>query len=104
MSKTKLRADYGGEEIIVEADFAQASSPILVDGQSTPYQVADARHSHSIAVALAVSYALNADLPECPAGMTPDEWHEQVQQYPDWDEVSYETVEDEDEDESEDDE
>jgi hypothetical protein len=29
------------------ADFAQASSPILIDGQSTPFQVADARHDPS---------------------------------------------------------
>jgi hypothetical protein len=34
----------GKQVATMTADFAQASSPILLDGESTPYQVADARH------------------------------------------------------------
>lgn len=40
------------EEYLVEADFSQASSPILLDGQGTPFQVADSQHSVPIAATL----------------------------------------------------
>ncbi len=35
----------GQERMTFSGDFAQASSPLLIDGNSTPFQVADARHS-----------------------------------------------------------
>lgn len=34
----------GDTRMTFEADFAQASDPILLNGSSTPFQVADARH------------------------------------------------------------
>lgn len=34
----------GLDEYTVEADWAQAGSPILLDGNSTPFQVADFQH------------------------------------------------------------
>lgn len=39
-----------------EADFTQASSPITLDGQSTPFQVADARHSPTEAAYLLIGW------------------------------------------------
>lgn len=41
------------------ADFAQANSPILMDGDSTPYQVADARHRRQEAAEMLLSWAWN---------------------------------------------
>ncbi len=38
------------------ADFAQASSPIMLDGNSTPFQVADARHKPSKAAELLIDW------------------------------------------------
>lgn len=44
MTKT-YQINVDGEPVAtMTADFAQASSPILMDGESTPFQVADARH------------------------------------------------------------
>lgn len=40
----KILTDYG-QLAEFDADFAQASSQIRLDGKSTPFQVADARHS-----------------------------------------------------------
>jgi hypothetical protein len=34
----------GNKVATMTANFAQASCPILLDGQSTPFQVADAKH------------------------------------------------------------
>lgn len=47
--KTVYEAKVGGDvRLVFRADFAQASSPIEIEGEdgfnSTPYQVADARH------------------------------------------------------------
>jgi hypothetical protein len=33
------------DEYVIDANLAEASAPILVDGDSTPYQTADCRHS-----------------------------------------------------------
>lgn len=35
----------GSERLNFSADFDQAASPILMDGDGTPFQVADARHN-----------------------------------------------------------
>ena len=40
----------------IEADFAQASSPILLDGDSTPFHVADARHCYERAAKLVIDW------------------------------------------------
>ena len=39
------------------ADFAQASSPLLMDGDSTPFQVADATHRKLKAAEMLLIYA-----------------------------------------------
>lgn len=87
-----------GEEHIVSGDFAQAASPLCIDGDSTPHQVADARHRREIAVAICLAHIGAAHLPTCPTGMTPDVWKAKVSSgdYPDWGDVSYRTATDED--------
>jgi hypothetical protein len=47
---TKINITYGGETVTMTWDGANASAPILVDGETTPYQTADARHSTAKAV------------------------------------------------------
>lgn len=47
-----VRATFSG-------DFAQASSPIMLDGDSTPYQVADARHRPEEAAEMLLGWAKN---------------------------------------------
>ncbi len=42
----------GNEAATITANFAQASCGIALDGQSTPFQVADARHDPDIAAEL----------------------------------------------------
>jgi len=42
---TKYLLTCWDDEYVVEADLVQASAPIMVDGDSTPYQTADCRHS-----------------------------------------------------------
>lgn len=37
-------------------DFAQASSPLTIEGNSTPFQVADARHRPEHAAELLIDY------------------------------------------------
>lgn len=44
MTKTYEIRVGGAKVATMTADFAQASSPLLLDGESTPFQVADARH------------------------------------------------------------
>ncbi len=46
----ELRATY-------TADFAQASSPILLDGVGTPFQTSHARHYPGLGAALLVNYS-----------------------------------------------
>ncbi len=45
------------------ADFAQASSPLTLDGASTPFQVADARHRVGEAARLLVEWCANDGVP-----------------------------------------
>mgnify|MGYP001284774655 CR=1 FL=1 len=50
MTTATYQINVDGEPVAtMTADFAQASSPILMDGESTPYQVADARHRKIVA-------------------------------------------------------
>lgn len=44
-----VRMTFGG-------DFAQASSPITLEGDSTPFQVADARHSPAKAAEMLIGW------------------------------------------------
>jgi hypothetical protein len=52
-----------GKEIrgTISADFAQASCTIFLDGVSTPFQVADARHDPDSAAGLIVDWADSQD-------------------------------------------
>ena len=52
----EIKITYGEETVTMVWDSAQASAPITVDGESTPYQTADARHSTAQAVRLAARY------------------------------------------------
>lgn len=57
-----------GEKVAtMTADFAQASSPIMLDGNSTPFQVADARHWKQEAAEMILSWAWShgGELCEC---------------------------------------
>lgn len=49
----------GDVRMTFSADFVQASSPILLEGDSTPFQVADARHRKSEAAELLNSWCRN---------------------------------------------
>ena len=56
MSAT-YRINVGGEtRMTFAADFAQASSPITLEGDSTPFQVADARHRPAKAAELLIGW------------------------------------------------
>lgn len=52
-----VKITYGGESITMSWDGSEASAPIKVDGESTPYQTADARHRADRAVRLAARLA-----------------------------------------------
>lgn len=55
-----------GEKVAtMTADFAQASSPLLLDGESTPYQVADARHRTQRAAEMLLSWCWSSGGPLC---------------------------------------
>jgi hypothetical protein len=43
----------------MSGDFAQASSPLLLDGDSTPFQVADARHRPRDAAEMLLKWSAN---------------------------------------------
>jgi hypothetical protein len=45
-----------GDELEVRMDLAQASSPIILDGDPTPYQVADARHDSTEVLRLLLTW------------------------------------------------
>ena len=88
-------AEINGESHVISGDFSQASSPLWIDGKSTPFQVADARHREDIAVALCLSFVGAANLPDCPIGMTPREWRKRLAEFPDWGNVSFREATDE---------
>lgn len=44
MATANYTATSNGISFSFTADFARASSPVLMDGDSTPFQVADAQH------------------------------------------------------------
>ena len=53
----------GSERFQIEADFSQASSPIRLDGRSTPFQVADACHYPHKAADLLIEWSENQGCP-----------------------------------------
>ena len=58
--KVKIETAHG-DSFKVEADLAQAAAPILVDGETSPYQVASARHDRDAALWLALEYIYAED-------------------------------------------
>ena len=50
MSNSIYTTSVWGDKYSVEADFAQASSPVLFTGETTPYQVADFGHNAEAAM------------------------------------------------------
>lgn len=56
MNTTKVQITHGADTYILEADFSNAASTLLLDGESTPYQVADARHRLQDAVTLVMGW------------------------------------------------
>ena len=59
----ELRATYS-------ADFCEASSPLLMDGDSTPFQVADAQHCPEKAADLLIAWGDNQGCPIVADGET----------------------------------
>jgi len=53
---TKIQITHGADTYMLSANFADAASPILLDGRATPYQVADARHRLQDAVTLVMDW------------------------------------------------
>ena len=56
MNTTTIKITNGSDVYTMTANFADASSPIMLDGASTPFQVADARHSPANAVDLVMDW------------------------------------------------
>ncbi len=55
---TTYQINVDGEPVAtMTANFAEASSPLLMDGKSTPFQVADARHRKSQAAEMLLQNA-----------------------------------------------
>ena len=75
-----VRITYGSDRIVMSWDGSEASAPIWLDGQSTQYQTADARHRLDRAVRLV-----------CPL-VWPEirDWSVGTEA---WDALEYETVE-----------
>jgi hypothetical protein len=57
MTTTTIKIKYGSETVTLSCNLADASAPLVVDGEGTQYQTADARHRADLAVALACSVA-----------------------------------------------
>jgi hypothetical protein len=58
MAAATYEIRVGGEvRMTFAADFAQAACPIILEGDSTPFQVADARHNKMRAAELVIGYA-----------------------------------------------
>jgi hypothetical protein len=57
MATQQIKFTYGSTSGVITWDGADASAPILLDGDSTGYQTADASHRLSNAVELVLSKA-----------------------------------------------
>ena len=94
MTTERIRITYGSDMATMEWDGAQASAPIVVNGEPTQYQTADARHRTDSAVRLACAvlwgplYETEEEAAE--AGLSAGRANICV-----WDDVEYETIEDE---------
>lgn len=86
----RIRITYGDETVTMEWDGAQASAPIYVDGEVTPYQTANARHRTDLAVALVARYVWpEAAWPHVPStGLIGEGWADDCAA---WDDLAYTT-------------
>jgi hypothetical protein len=57
MASQQIKFTYGNTQGVITWNGAEASAPILLDGDSTGYQTADASHRLSTAVELVLSKA-----------------------------------------------
>ncbi len=88
---TTINMTYEGETATLTCDLSQASAPLVVNGQHTQYQTADARHRTIYAVALACRVVWpEADWPLPAGGDVPWEWGDDSEA---WDALAYETIE-----------
>lgn len=60
---TAYRLTIGTCEYEVEANLTEASAPIYVDGNNTPYQTADCRHRDSELARLLAEWILRDEMP-----------------------------------------
>ena len=87
-----IKIIHNDETAILTCNLADASAPLRVDGDATPYQTADARHRVSLAVALACRTVWpESDWPVIPATGSVDPGAVLVGEA--WDEMEYETIE-----------
>lgn len=87
-----IKITYDGETIALKCDLAEASAPLIVDGEHTQYQTADARHRTTYAVALACQVAWPAaEWPWPEEATIPEGWGDDFEA---WCEMAYETTED----------
>lgn len=87
---TTIEITYGSETVRLEADLSEATAPLVVDGESTQYQTADARHRTDVAVLLAAGIVW----PEAEWPRAPRYGDGEIVSTEAWDELAYETVED----------
>lgn len=89
-----VRIEYGSDTLTMRWDPAQASAPIVLDGDATPYSTADARHRISHAVRLVLGYAYRAPIYETEEEARADERDPDGDNVVVWDDVAYEVLED----------
>lgn len=85
-----VKITFGGETVRMQWDGSQASAPIRVDGQNTPWQTANARHRTANAVLLVARHVW----PEVDWPAVPEFGSARIKENEAWDELGYTTVED----------
>lgn len=85
---TTIKITYGGESVTLTCDLAQASAPLLVDGEPIGRQTADARHRAANAVLLAA----RATWPEAAWPAVPTLGDQAIEENEAWDELAYEAA------------
>ncbi len=87
---TNVRIKVGSNTSIMSWDGANASAPISVDGQSTPFRTADARHRTPDAVRLICGY-LFGPIYDTDEDALADGRQPGIDEIVIWDHVEYET-------------
>lgn len=81
-----IRITYGDETITLFCNLSEASAPLSVDGETTQWQTADARHNTDHAVLLAAMFTW----PEVEWPKRPRFGSDAVQANEAWDDLAYE--------------